>query len=389
MGSLDDKKNEKKMSPFVLMLIVCGTMVCIRLFFRYHHEFQLFPGSVAEEMKTFEQSLGDKRLPHKEVMKSDIVYPTVQEYDPSQYPKYQTLLDVVSNWNPDDPEVPVPFKETLQHFDYSNPKERAMAAVYRDSEVPFKLYNVPEFDEVVSKWTNEYLSRELARMDTHVEKSVSNHFMFWNRGNRDRIKDYKPPTQFINGMSFDQWLELAQQADERKLGNNSIHYYFQTGSTVHDRKTKHNMVARDLTLFTEYTNPNFFVTKPSANKGIQCRFGMRGIIAESHYDSGRNMIAMLKGSKRYIINPPRACEHLGIISDTKHPSYRHSVIDWSDISQARAHGFDRVEAIDTIVRQGEVLYLPSFWFHYIISLEYSIQCNSRRFPGVHDRGEGY
>ena len=108
---------------------------------------------------------------------------------------------------------------------------------------------------------------------------------------------------------------------------------------------------------------------------------MRGIIAESHYDSGRNMIAMLKGSKRYIINPPRACEHLGIISDTKHPSYRHSVIDWSDISQARAHGFDRVEAIDTIVRQGEVLYLPSFWFHYIISLEYSIQCNSRSgFP---------
>ena len=35
------------------------------------------------------------------------------------------------------------------------------------------------------------------------------------------------------------------------------------------------------------------------NKGIQCRFGMRGVIAEAHYDGGRNMVAMLKGAKRY------------------------------------------------------------------------------------------
>jgi len=125
------------------------------------------------------------------------------------------------------------------------------------------------------------------------------------------------------------------------------------------------------------SKPNFFITVPSANKGIQCRFGMRGIIAESHYDCGRNMIAMIKGSKRYILNPPRACDKLAIITDTKHPSYRHSVIDWSDPAQAIAHGFGDVEAIDTIVREGEILYIPSYWFHYIISLEYSVQCNSR------------
>jgi len=93
------------------------------------------------------------------------------------------------------------------------------------------------------------------------------------------------------------------------------------------------------------------------------------------------MVAMLKGNKRYIIAPPSACESLGIITDPDHPSYRHSVIDWSDIAQATSRGFDKVQAIDTIVRKGEVLYIPSFWFHYIISLEYSIQCNSRSgFP---------
>jgi hypothetical protein len=87
---------------------------------------------------------------------------------------------------------------------------------------------------------------------------------------------------------------------------------------------------------------------------------MRGIIAACHYDAGRNMIAMLKGQKRYIVNPPEACSRLGILSEKSHPSYRHSVYDWSDLDFARKH-FDKVPAIDTVVKKGEILYLPSFW----------------------------
>jgi len=111
------------------------------------------------------------------------------------------------------------------------------------------------------------------------------------------------------------------------------------------------------------------------------------VIAESHYDSGRNMVAMIRGMKRYILTPPHTCQHLGIISDTSHPSYRHSVIDWSDMSEARANHFDKVDSVDTIVRAGEILYIPSFWFHYIVSLKYSIQCNSR--SGHPARMNGY
>ena len=54
---------------------------------------------------------------------------------------------------------------------------------------------------------------------------------------------------------------------------------------------------RDIREFTPQTE-NFFVSNIKLNKGIQCRFGMRGVIAEAHYDGGRNMVAMLKGAKR-------------------------------------------------------------------------------------------
>ena len=37
----------------------------------------------------------------------------------------------------------------------------------------------------------------------------------------------------------------------------------------------------------------------------------------------------------------------------------------------------RSKAIDTILKEGEVLYIPSHWFHYIVSLQKSAQCNTR------------
>ena len=266
--------------------------------------------------------------------------PIVETPPTTELFSYRTLLDVVTDWSPDDPEVPVNFKETLQHFNYGDERERAIAAKYRDKEVPFKVYNVSEFDDVSRLWQDDYLISRLDKrhQQQHVESSKNNHFMFWSsRGNK--VKNWVPPTT-ITKMGFKEWLVLAKKADAEKLGNASMHYYFMTGSNKGDHGST-SFVAKDLPAFSS-GKKTFFITRPDLNKGIQCRFGMRGVIAESHYDSGRNMIAMLKGQKRYILNPPAACKNLGIISDRKHPSYRHSILDWSDPLQAKAAKFDEV-----------------------------------------------
>jgi hypothetical protein len=41
---------------------------------------------------------------------------------------------------------------------------------------------------------------------------------------------------------------------------------------------------------------------------------MSSIIAESHYDSGRNFIAMVRGKKRYILSHPRECRYVFTVS---------------------------------------------------------------------------
>lgn len=166
----------------------------------------------------------------------------------------------------------------------------------------------------------------------------------------------------------------CREADNKKLTSSEAHYYFQLNALA--SRDPNSFVLRDLPSLSA-AHENFFITNKVANRGIQCRFGMRGIIAESHYDTGRNMVVMLRGGKRYILNPPSECGKLGIIADVKHPSFRHSVFDWSNVTDARLHGFGDVLAVETVVRRGEVLYIPSFWLHYPISLGQSIQCNAR------------
>lgn len=364
-------RDKKILATVVLAVATVGA--CLILFLNRHVAMAIagYPTDIRMDLssESSENINNDVAIQSEPIDKSFIQWPAIMPAPTSNYPDYRSLLSIIQKWNPDAADLPTSFEETLQHFDYSNLTERRMAERYRNAELPFKVYNVPNFAKAREKWSNDYLAHELRYTNAHVEKSKSNHFMYW-RGNSP---GYKRPTDVVH-MSFGDWVKVAQQADVTKMKDDSEHLYFMTGAQPGD--TSHSFIARDLTEFSTRTD-NFFISNVNANKGIQCRFGMRGVIAEAHYDAGRNMVAMIRGRKRYILTPPSACKDLGIISDRRHPSYRHSVIDWSDEAQAKMSNFDRVQAIDTIVNEGEVLYIPSYWFHYIVSLQYSIQCNSR------------
>ena len=51
--------------------------------------------------------------------------------------------------------------------------------------------------------------------------------------------------------------------------------------------------------------------------------------------------------------------------------------EWLEVSKTSL-------SIDTVLKAGEVLYIPSHWFHYIVSLQKSAQCNVR--SGRHAEG---
>ena len=88
---------------------------------------------------------------------------------------------------------------------------------------------------------------------------------------------------------------------------------------------------------------------------------------------------MVSGTKRYVIQPPDECEHLELLPYS-HPSGRHASWNWASPEEREKRAdkpFCKARTTEVMLNAGEVLYLPSFWFHYIVSLDRSMQCNSR------------
>jgi ribosomal protein L16 Arg81 hydroxylase len=115
---------------------------------------------------------------------------------------------------------------------------------------------------------------------------------------------------------------------------------------------------------------------PHQQRGINCRFGMKGVIAELHYDQSRNFIVVMNGQRRYILAHPKECAHL-YLYPLHHPSGRHSAVDWIAPNLTQFPNFHRARVNELVLQAGDALYLPTYWFHFIVSLNLNYQCNAR------------
>ncbi|EGD76785.1 hypothetical protein PTSG_08136 [Salpingoeca rosetta] len=302
----------------------------------------------------------------------------IKRYEP--YPPLKPLPTFLNEWPPDEPDVPdIPGIEhgTLERFDYQNETQRKRAEYLRWHEVPFVLHNVPMINDVAEKWgSDEYLIKRFGNTKHSVTKSTSNHFMYYNRRGAKQQKNYKPPTSSAT-MTFKQWLQKAYETDKASL--NDDHYYLQLNSVG-----PNSWIRED---FPEWVpQHNFFLVDPSQNRGINCRFGARGIIAEAHYDGGRNFVTILRGAKRYILLPPEECPNL-YLYPRGHPEARHAKADWSDLDLNEFPKMKNAMAAQVVLRAGDVLYIPSYWFHYIVSTGVNAQCNTRSGLSIRGRKE--
>jgi hypothetical protein len=293
------------------------------------------------------------------------------------YPKHFSMLDLLKNWNSDNTEIPPYHYDSLCHFNYLNVTEVQIALRYREIEVPFVMYNIPEVDDVVKKWNNlDYLSSKLGSKAYRTETSTSNHFMYWRhvggsflRGN----KNWKPPTSVIS-TKFEQWLELAIKGQNKTLEDRQ-HQYFRVSSDAGN-----DWLYKELPFFQP--KKSVFIVNPKDQRGIHCRFGMRSVIAESHWDGSRNAVVMLGGMRRWILAHPENCKNVHMLPQS-HPSARHSEVDWSQPDVKRFPNFAKAMGNEVILTPGDYLFVPTHWLHYIVSLNVNFQCNTRSgvYPG--------
>jgi hypothetical protein len=309
---------------------------------------------------------------------------------PTGYPFDWTLLDVLKSWPPDDPTPRPKIFQGLCVFDYNKDYDKAMT--YRVAELPFVVINDPQVQQAVKRWNApEYMASMLGGVQHRTEYSENNHFLYWNAPRtkkkkgvlrpppqKDELKDWKEPTQMLR-MPYLEWLHHANVTDE-ELGPDKPHWYYrligcgETGPNGSCDAGSSEYLFDELPFFQP--KPSLYIVRPEKQKGIHCRFGMKGVIAENHFDGSRNSIAVLGGERRYILSHPKQCKNLALLPKG-HPSARHSAVDWSDPDLEKYPEFQLARGNEVVLQAGDVLYLPTNWFHFIISLSLNFQCNTR------------
>ena len=302
---------------------------------------------------------------------------------PEGYPTKWPVKDLVANWNPDSGSwIPERMYQSVCRFDYAT--ELAQAIAYRDAEVPFQLYNVPAMNDISRKWSDPaYMRRKLGASTKYKCEALNpggdvnhgaNHFMYTNgRANKN------PPIKNVK-LSWDDWLEKIDAAKNKSILEPDSRFYFRfSASSPSDSAA--GWLFKELTFFQP--KPNVFFKEPKQQRGIHCRFGMEGVIAEAHWDGSRNMIAQFYGRRRYIlVDPDDTCDMYLLAKN--HPSGRHSEVDWSNPDSWENYPrFPNMPSHEVVQRPGDFLYLPTYYLHYIVSIDTNYQCNTR--SGKDDR----
>lgn len=280
---------------------------------------------------------------------------------------------MTDNWNTDNTEIPPFHYDSLCHFDFQNETQLQSAYAYQAAEVPFIVYNSPEVDAVVKKWDNlDYLSAKLGTGSYRTEIAKTNHFMYWKNAGQKFLRSaegkiWKPPTKVVSE-TFEEWLETAVKSQNKSIDERD-YQYFRVSSDMGN-----SWLFDELPFFQP--KKSLFLVQPKAQAGIHCRFGMRSVIAEAHFDGSRNTVVQMGGLRRWILAHPNQCRNMHMLTN-EHPSGRHSAVDWSAPDHEKFPNFKNVQANEVILQPGDIAYIPTYWIHYITSININYQCNSR------------
>jgi hypothetical protein len=319
---------------------------------------------------------------------------------PPGYPYQWQIMDLINHWPPDDATPRADLHQGLCVFDFRTDYQKAIR--YRKAELPFVVRRDPEVARSVERWNAPgYMARLMADVPHRTEYSPNNHFMYWmkpnlapgtlakRRGHGDEAKEKKrrfgyhveapsnwtQPTQMMR-MKYTDWVTHANVTDDH-LGPDQPHWYYRLigcGEMGKCDAGSSEYLFDELTFFQP--KPGLYLVEHDKQKGIHCRFGMKGVIAENHFDQSRNSIVVLGGERRYILAHPDQCPNL-LLYPKEHPSARHSMVDWSQPDLETFPDFAKARANEVVLQPGDIIYLPTNWFHYIISLELNYQCNTR------------
>jgi hypothetical protein len=237
---------------------------------------------------------------------------------PHNYPYEWKLVDeVLHAWSADDINIPKRIHQGLCVFDYIKDYNKAMR--YRNDELPFIVIGDPNVARTVERWAIPGYMEELMGYSIRhrAEYNTNNHFLYHQpppRPKRDRrgrghgrrvapgggdpSRDEPEGLQDLYGrpaklqragtmpdeirITYTEWLSHANVTGP--VGPNDEHWYFRLIGCGYMGADGSCDAGSSEYLFDElpFFQPvdNLYLGQGEKQKGIHCRFGMKGVIAE-------------------------------------------------------------------------------------------------------------
>jgi len=349
------------------------------------------------------------------------------------------LGDLLENWNPSRHVLSLPRKPlrpALCRFHWAEPSQRAAALVMLGAEVPFVVAGAPSVHRASARWSWRYLAGQLRGGTRLTEMSKGARFLFWDQGVANALPlaaqlNFSAPTakmfttyrawrrsariKLERAMAIAGRRERAGGADDEGGGGGAdanaaapqrrapaaeASFRQSKFATMLLNSKRDPWIEEELPLFRarqqgdgasvagdgggDGDDESVLLgtaqeSTAAAHRGTHCRLAMPSSASAVHFDAGRNMVAMIAGHRRYVLLRPTQCPKLELLP-MGHPSARHSSASW--LGSARAVGSKHpllasAMASELVLSPGELLHIPSFFFHHITSLDVSLQCNSR------------
>lgn len=263
---------------------------------------------------------------------------------------------------------------------YHFPLEPILRLSFTDSKVDELISNgqpviITDTDLVGSahNWNLDYLKEHIGDGNFSVYNSPNHIFKYYDEKKVEKklpgSGSFQPPTKRLE-MKFGEFYDLMKKPLERDK-----RIYLQQG--LND--TVGPQIVRDFLQF----NWKWVTGQQVRNNWGPLTSNLlliseEGNVTPCHYDEQENFFAQVLGYKRVILFPPNLFECL-YPYPVFHPHDRQCQVDFENPDFKLFPKFRDAKGQDAVLGPGDVLYLPSYWFHYFETLSHSGPATSITF----------
>ncbi|XP_064387370.1 hypoxia-inducible factor 1-alpha inhibitor-like [Halichondria panicea] len=225
-------------------------------------------------------------------------------------------------------------------------------------EMPVVLTGT-ELVEPALRWTLPYLEDNIGSSKHTVYISKTKKFLYFDDKKVNNVPDFREP------MKKREWT-FSKFVDELKGHIDRTDEYLYYQDTLTD--TVGTSIKHDFVHFNwRWLNDR----KKRYNWGQLTTnlllIGQPGNISPCHYDEQHNYFCQVMGEKRCMLFSPSNFDKLYPFP-VAHPCDRQTQVDFNNPDFEKFPNFRDVKGYECMVKPGEVLYIPMYWWHWIEGL---------------------